>query len=90
MPSKREIQEKLDAGRRRMVRQMYVNWAERDLGMKFAGEEHEDRFVRFVKMMIDHGSMTLHVYVEGKDLGCRIDITEKGKRELEIFKAAMN
>ena len=90
MPSKREIQEKLDAGRRRMVRQMYVNWAERDLGAEFASEEHEDRFVRFVKTLIDNGSMTLHVYNEGQDLSCRIDITEKGKRELEIFNAAMN
>ncbi len=89
MPSKREIQEKLDAGRRRMVRQIYVNWAEKELGAEFASEEHEDRFVRFVKTLIDHGSMTLHVY-EGKDLSCRIDITEKGKRELEIFHAAMN
>ena len=43
--SKREIQEKLDAGRRRIVRQMYVSWAKRDLGMKFASEEQEDRFV---------------------------------------------
>ena len=90
MPSKREIQENLDAGRRRMVRKMYVNWAKRDLGAEFADEEHEDRFVRFVKTLIDHGSMTLHVYVEGKDLGCRIEMTEKGKREVEIFTAAMN
>ena len=90
MPTKREIQEKLDAVRRRMVRQMYVNWAKRDLGMKFAGEEQEDRFVWFVKMMIDHGSMTLHVYNEGKDLGCRIEITKKGNREIELFNAEMN
>ena len=30
--SKREIQEKLDAGRRRIVQEMYVSWAKRDLG----------------------------------------------------------
>ena len=89
MASKREIQEKLDAGRRRMVRKMYVNWAKRDLGVEFTGEEHEDRFIRFVKTLIDHGSMTLHVY-EGKDLSCRIEVTEKGKREVELFTAAMN
>ena len=90
MSTKREIQEKRDAGRQRMVRQRYVNWAEKDLGMEFAGEVHEDRFVCFVKTLIDRGSMTLHVYNEGQDLGYRIEITEKGKREVQIFTASMN
>ena len=90
MPSKREIQEKLDAGRRRMVRQMYVNWSKKDLGMEFADEKQKDELVRRIKVMIDHGSLALHVYDEGQDLGYRIEMTEKGKRELAIFSAAMN
>ena len=90
MPANREIQEKLDASRRRTVRQMYLYWAEKKLGMAFADEKQEDRFVGFVKTLIDHGSLTLHVYNEGEDQGYLIEVTEKGKREIERFNAAIN
>ena len=46
--------------------------------------------MKMVYAGLTKGSMTLHVYNEGQDLGYRIEITEKGKRELGIFSAAMN
>ena len=90
MPSKREIQEKLDAGRRRMVRQMYVNWAKKKPVMEVGGEAQIGECVVFVAAQIDNGNLVMHTSNDGDDLGLRLEITEKGKRELELFSATMN
>ena len=90
MPTTREIQEKLEAVRLRMFRQMCVNWTEKKLVMEFGGEAQIGECVVFVAAQIDNGNLVMHTSNDGDDLGLRLEITEKGKREIELFSATMN
>ena len=90
MLTRREIQEKLEAVRLRMFRQMCVNWTEKKLGVEFGGEAQIGECVVFVAAQIDNGNLVMHTSNDGDDLGLRLEITEKGKREIELFSATMN
>ena len=85
-----EIAKILDAGRSRMFRQMYLDWAEQKLEIEFADEAQRDDFVEFVKEQIAEGNIAQHFYNEGLDLKFRLELTEIGEREIELFQAAMN
>ena len=62
-----EVIRRLDAGRSRMFRQMYLDWAEKKLGIDFADEAQKDDFVEFMKTQIENGNIAQHFYDEGWD-----------------------
>ena len=85
-----EIAKILDAGRAHMFRQMYLDWGEKKLEIEFADEVQRDHFVEFMKTQIEIGNIAQHFYDEGWDLKFRLELTEKGNREVVLFQARMN
>ena len=60
------------------------------MGLEFADTAEEDDFVEMMKAQIENGKVAQHFYNEGAELMVRLELTEKGEREIEIFRAAMN
>ena len=50
-----------------MFRQMYLDWAEKKLGIDFADEAQKDDLVEFMKTQIENGNIAQHFYDEGWD-----------------------
>ena len=73
-----------------MFRQMYLDRAEKKLGMELADASEEDLFVEFMTVQSDAGNIAQHFYHEGDELMVRLTMTEKGQREFARFTAEMN